>query len=307
MIAAAIDIGTNSVLLLVAEPVEGRGLRVLAEAEHITRLGRKLHETGMLQPAAIQETVAAVQKFAQKARQRGAQRVVVAATSAVREAVNGRIIAEEVQRTTGLGLRVLSGAEEARTTFVGVASDPALAHQALCVVDAGGGSTELIRGHDGRIASLTSIDIGCVRLTERFLATDPPRQEDVAQLMEHVREELRKSGVRRHLPGEILVGVGGTITTLAAIDQGLPRYQDECIDGYVLRLERVQALREWLQRLRLSERAKVVGLPPRRAPVIVAGSALFETLMAELNFAQLRVSTRGLRHGLLLLQDDANG
>lgn len=300
MIGAAIDIGTNSILLLVAEKGTGMQLRVLEEAERITRLGRGMERTGVLEASAIRETAEAVQELVEMAKRRGAERVLLAATSAARDALNGQELVWHVERTTGLTLRILSGIEEAEGTFLGVASDPALAQQVLRVVDSGGGSTEIIRGRAARIVALTSITVGHVRLSERFLSSDPPSDAQVARLVEYVRTEVRKAEVTRKEPAEILVGVGGTVTTLAAVDLRLAGYDAQRIDGHVLSVERVQALRRKLQALPLAARARVAGLHPRRAPVIVAGAAVFEAIMAELGFAELRVTTRGLRHGLLL-------
>ncbi|MBC7187466.1 MAG: Ppx/GppA family phosphatase [Calditrichaeota bacterium] len=301
-IAAAIDIGTNSVLLLVAEVAEGDIRRVLAEGECITRLGRGLQHAGALQPRAIEETVTAVCGFVTKAREMGAEEIHLVATSAAREAPNGAELAAELERSTGLAPRVLSGDEEAELTFLGVASGRPPGDKLLRVVDVGGGSTEFIQGRGRRILSKRSLKIGHVRLTERFLADDPPRSCQVVALMECVRQEVLEAGIGSRQESEELVGVGGTITTLAAIDQRLGSYEAARIEGHVLSIERVQTLRQQLQELPQSARARVVGLAPARAPVIVAGAAIFEAVMSALDFAELRVSTRGLRHGLLLAE-----
>lgn len=301
-IAAAIDIGTNSVLLLVAEVAERSIRSVLLEDECITRLGRGLQQAGVLQPRAIEETVTAVRGFVTRAREMGAEQVYLAATSAAREAANGAELAAEIKMCTGLPLRVLSGDEEAELTFLGVVSARSLGDTLLRVVDVGGGSTEVIHGRGRRILSKWSLEVGHMRLAERFLADDPPRACQVAELMECVRHMVLEAGIGRRRESEGLVGVGGTITTLAAIDQRLTPYEAARIEGHVLSIEPVRALRRQLQELPLTARAGVVGLAPARAPVIVAGAAIFEALMSALEFAELRVTTRGLRHGLLLAE-----
>ncbi|MCR4439530.1 MAG: Ppx/GppA family phosphatase [bacterium] len=301
-VAAAIDIGTNSLLLLVAEVAEGSIGRVLVEDECITRLGRGLQKAGALEPRAIEETVAAVCGFVAKAREMGAEQIRLAATSAARDAANAAELAAELKRSTGLPLRVLAGDEEAELTFLGVTSTDLPGDRLLRVVDVGGGSTEFIQGCGKRILRKRSLEVGHLRLSERFLADDPPRACEVTELKECVRQEVLEAGIEGRQAGEELVGVGGTITTLAAIDQRLASYEAARIEGHVLSVERVRALRQQLQELPLAARVRVVGLAPARAPVIVAGAAIFEALMSALDFDALQVTTRGLRHGLLVAE-----
>jgi len=298
---AAIDIGTNSVLLLVAEVVDGTLQAVVAEGECITRLGRSVEKTGTLDRGAIADTVAAVEHFVRQARELGSERILLAATSAVREARNSVELSAELLARTGLPMRVLSGEDEATLTFAGVATNPAWGEGLLRVVDVGGGSTEFIQGRGSHILRRTSVNIGHLRLTERLLKHDPPERGEVRLLMRTVRQCVRAAQMEKRASGEELLAVGGTITTLAAIDQELPGYDSARIEGYALSWARIRALRRQLQALPASARAHVTGLDPARAPVIVAGAAIFETFMAELGFSRLRVTTRGLRHGLVVL------
>lgn len=298
---AAIDIGTNSVLLLVAEVVNDRLGTIIDEGECITRLGRGLETTGALQRAALVETMAAVEGFVRRAKELGAERILLAGTSAVRAAPNRHELIAELRNRTGLTLRVLSGDEEARLTFIGVTTNPAWGEGLLRVVDVGGGSTEIIQGRGAHLLSSTSLDIGHVRLTERLLRHDPPEDQEVELLMHTVRHALRSTGVTAGGEGEELLGVGGTITALAVIDQHLPGYDAARLEGYTLSAERLTSLRRQLHALPLVARQRVTGLLAARAPVIVAGAAIFEALMGELGFSRLRVTTRGLRHGLVVL------
>lgn len=216
----------------------------------------------------------------------GATRTLLVATSAVRDAGNGADFLEELERRYGFTTRLLSGDEEARLTFGGVTAGRSL-DEATLVVDIGGGSTELLVGGPEGIGFHVSLDLGCVRMTERFA-------EDVDAVRAHVRAVLPELEPQR------AIGVAGTVTTIAALDLGLPEYDAERIHGH--RISRAAAERELarLASLQLEERKRLPGLEPERAPVIVAGAAILAELLAAYGLPELEASERDILHGAAL-------
>jgi exopolyphosphatase / guanosine-5'-triphosphate,3'-diphosphate pyrophosphatase len=290
---AAIDIGTNSTRLLVAD-ADGGTLREVERLLEITRLGDRVDADGELGEASMQRVETCVARYAERARELDAATPLAVATSAVRDAANGAEFMRRLEQGCGVRTRVLTGEQEARLTLRGVVSGGRLAG-AVVVCDIGGGSTELIAGEDGRVGFAVSLNLGCVRMSERHLHSDPPTAEEVAAL----RHEA--AGI---LPGDVpagsLIGVAGTITTLATIDLGLDEEIPERVDGHELSAEAVAAQLERLAALPLEERREVRGLMPERASTIVAGSAILAQLMRHLGAERLTVSERDILHGAAL-------
>jgi exopolyphosphatase/guanosine-5'-triphosphate,3'-diphosphate pyrophosphatase len=302
---AAIDVGTNTVLLTVAE-VRGGALVPLAERAEITRLGRGVDASGRLDPAAIAETVRVLAAYAAEARALGAARIACVATSAARDAANGADFFAAAEAAAGLQPAIISGDEEARLVwrsawrdFGGGAGRPG----PLAVLDVGGGSTELCLGWEARPASRRSLQVGAVRLTERHVRADPIDGAGLAALRAAAREALAPllalPGLERARGGR-LVGVAGTVTTLASVLQALPAYDAERVHGAWLTLAEVDALVARLAPLGVAARAALPGMEPKRADVIVAGGVVVAEAMRLAGFDRLVVSDRGVRWGLLL-------
>jgi len=297
---ASIDVGTNSVKLLVAD-VEGQQIRsVLHEQQIITRLGQGVDKTGELLPEAMDRTLKAIEDFKREAELAGAQDVIAIATSAARDARNCDTFIQEAMEKTGIKLSVVSGDEEAELTFAGTCSDPEFRSRRLILADIGGGSSEFITGQDGRIENRFSVNTGCVRLTEEFIHSDPVDATELQRIFQHLISSLYSRLVGLLTVERYLVGVGGTITTLAAIHQGMEIHDAGKIHRYVLQKEEIVRLLTYLMRMKLEDRKKVPGLPPQRADVIVAGAAIFSTIMEILRVGEITVSSRGLRYGILL-------
>ncbi len=293
---AAIDVGTNSVLLLVAEKRAGRFVAVQERAD-ITRLGRGVDRTRTLAPEAIEATLATIARFAQEARALGAAQLVVSATSAARDASNGQAFLDGAKERAGVEVEVISGEEEARLSFSSAHADFG-GQRPLVVLDIGGGSTEFIYGApDGTVSFRRSFDVGAVRLTERHLRQDPPHEDELQALDEALAAQLSE------LPppplGARLVGVAGSITTLAAVSLQLDVYDAERVHGATLSLEVARGVADRLASLPLRLRTTVPGLQPRRADVIVAGARVLVAAMQAVGATELTVSDRGLRWGLL--------
>ncbi len=292
MRVAAVDLGTNSTRLLVADVVDG-SVAELARRLEITRLGEGVDARGRLLPAAIARVRACLAEYGRVAEALGAARTLAIATSAVRDAENGKAFLREIERSHGFATRLLSGDEEAALTFRGVTSGRAVAEGTL-VVDIGGGSTELVLGGPAGVSWAASLQIGSVRLTERFLASDPPAPPELEACAQHVRASLPG------LEPAAAIGVAGTVTTLATLDLGLERWDPERTHGHRLAREAVAAQLERLAALPLARRERVPGLEPARAPVIVAGALILRELMAVYGLREIETSERDILHGAAL-------
>ena len=288
MRVAAIDQGTNTTRLLVADIEDGE-LEEVSKRVEITRLGEGVDARRRLLPVPITRVRNVLTDYRREAEQLGAERILLVATSAVRDAENGEAFLGEIEWSYGFVTRLLSGDEEAELTFRG-AADGRIG--STLVIDPGGGSTEFVVGEAGEIRSRESVDVGSTRLTERFLHTDPPTEEELAAAADYVRAVLPA-------PPEVdqAVGVAGTITTLAALDLGLDEPEGRGTHGHRLTLDAVRTQRERLAALPLEERSRLPGLHPKRAPVIVAGAVLVEQVLDRFGIA-LEVSERDILHGV---------
>ncbi|MGH7410317.1 MAG: hypothetical protein ACREJ6_04555 [Candidatus Methylomirabilis sp.] len=300
-ICAAIDVGTNTLRLLVAESGGRDSFTVLHEEQEITRLGEGLTPARTLQDAPRRRSLIVLKRFAEVARRFRVEQVAVVATSAVREAKNGEEFVGEAARETGLVIRVIDGKEEARLTLLGVRHGLCIGSQRVLVMDIGGGSTEFVLARGELIEGLVSTGLGVVKLTEAHLGSDPPSRAELRELEEAVLTRIER--LRRELPaleGSCLIGTAGTLTTLAAIDLGLVVYDRQKVQGHRLALSRVRDLFTQLAQLPLRKRRQVAGLESGRADVILAGTAILAVSMEQLGYDELQVSDDGLREGILL-------
>jgi exopolyphosphatase/guanosine-5'-triphosphate,3'-diphosphate pyrophosphatase len=303
---AVIDVGTNSIKLLVAD-VAGREVLPVHEESRQTRLGQGFYETNQLQPESIARTAEAVWEFGEIAREKDAVSVRVIATSAARDAVNPKDLTSAIERASGLNTEIISGAREADWVFRGVATDPELSKRPLLLLDVGGGSTEFILGHGTKQNFAQSFPLGTVRLMEKFPHGDPPTRSEFNScrdwldnfLLREVRPKLKPA--LKNEAGEIqLVGTGGTTSILARIEKKLDRFDREKIESTVLTYEQVVAHRKHLWKLPLAERKEITGLPKLRADVVLTGVLIYESVMEKFGFGELRISTRGLRFAAVM-------
>ncbi|MCL5098535.1 MAG: Ppx/GppA family phosphatase [Candidatus Omnitrophica bacterium] len=304
---AVIDVGTNSVKLLVAT-VTGQSVLPLWEESEQTRLGRGLRQSQRLQPESIAQTARAVARFAAIAARYDARSVRVVATSAARDAINQDELRSSIRQAANLDVRILSGEEEAEWAFRGVSTDPRLARRRLVVLDAGGGSTQLITGDSAGHRTRFSLALGAVHLLEHLQPGNPPRKGELTRCRAWLRDYFAL-----HLPppssilsggppgaGEQLVGTGGTSSLMAAIHLGLNTFDRQRIEEVCLTRAQIQQLLESLWRMSLADRKQIPGLPPERADVILTGVAIHAAIVEHLGMADLIVSTRGLRFAALL-------
>lgn len=295
MTLATIDIGTNTTLLLVASAC-GPDVTVLEERAEITRLGRGIGHNGALDGEAIARTLAVLREFAAAARRHQA-RIAAIGTEALRRAPNAAAFLDPAAEILGTQIEVIDGEREAALTFRAVvASFPDLQTGPLAVVDIGGGSTEIVLASGGQVSFRTSLPLGSVRLTEAFIHHDPPTAAERAATADAIDSAIR--GVPFPQQRTTLVGVAGTVTSVAAMALGLASYDPARVHGY--RLTRVDLDRE-IARLAAAtqvERERMVGLDPRRADVILAGAMILERIAATARVTEVRVSDRGIRWGL---------
>jgi exopolyphosphatase/guanosine-5'-triphosphate,3'-diphosphate pyrophosphatase len=289
MRVAAIDLGTNTTRLLIAD-VNAERVEEISGRTTITRLGEGVDARRRLLPLPIARVRNVLADYRRELESLGAERTLAAATSAVRDAENGEAFLGEIEWSYGFTTRLLTGEEEAELTLRGVGE---AGHDAL-VVDIGGGSTELI-GAGTRI----STELGSVRLTERFLPSDPPTEDELDTLGAATRSVLAEQ-VPETLTARRAIGVAGTVTSLAALDLGLVEYDRDRVHGHRLGDAAVKAQLERLAALPLAERRQVPGLEPERAPVIVAGAVLLREIMHHFGLASIESSERDILHGIAL-------
>lgn len=299
---AAIDCGTNSVRLLLAR---GNADGTFAELErelHLTRLGQGVDATGQFAAEALERTMAAVDDFAARIRRAGAQRVRFVATSAARDAGNRDAFFDGVRRRLGVDAEIISGAEEARLSFVGALSAARDVEAPALVMDIGGGSTELVLGaFEGDlpvILAARSLDVGSVRIRERYLHSDPPTPDEIAAATMFIDSLIDESGV--DVPAaRTWFGVGGTATSLAAIVLGLDTYDRRAVHGSTVSKDDLDAVTARLLSTPVARVMEIPSMPPKRADVICAG-ALIADLVGRRVGAPLSVSESDILDGLVL-------
>jgi exopolyphosphatase/guanosine-5'-triphosphate,3'-diphosphate pyrophosphatase len=314
---ASIDIGSNTLRLLIAE-VSGNGeIRELYSESRITRLGEGISIGKSLDPKAIERTVNALKIFKESADRYPLQGLSAVATSAVREASNKKDFLAVVKKEAGLVVDVIAGREEARLTLTGVLAGIRKLPAHSIVMDIGGGSTEFIFSEGNKPKALVSMSFGVVPLTETFIKNDPVEKKDLRDLRSAVKRWIEVSGERidkavynkgkryrrkgNFLPeGTMLIGTAGTVTTLAAIDQGLERYSFSRINNYVLKRSSVEKIFSRLKDMTLEERRNIPALEPGREDLILPGTLILLEAMNHFGFREVIVSDYGLREGIIL-------
>ena len=302
---AVIDVGTNSVKVLIGDVFPDGSVEPVHETSEQSRLGRGFYETHRLQPEPIAATAAAVGRFARLAREQGAETVRIVATSAARDAQNRDELLFALERAAEVSVEVIPGETEADWAFAGVCSTPELAQSRLLVLDVGGGSTEFILGTAGRPGFRRSFQLGSVRMFEQLQPGDSPSATELENARRHLREFLFREvspmigGALSECPPEKVVGVGGSTAILALIQAGTNAFDRTLIESTRFPAADLSGLVERLWSLPIAERRCLPGLPPERADVILIGAAIYEAILRVFGFAELSISTRGLRYAAL--------
>jgi len=301
---ASIDIGTNTVLLLVAE-VSGTKLNVIEENHRAPRLGRGVDESGYLSEEAMQRVIGVLREYQRRVTDSypEIETIRTMGTSAVRDARNRAEFSRKIATETGLELEILSGGQEARYTYLGAQS--VLSKEVLSdtnvVIDIGGGSTEIAMGRGGKLLDQYSFDMGCVRFTERYLKDDPLSDRQMEECRKAIGQMLSEHTFS-FSDSATLIGVAGSVTSLAYMAQEMDEYRAEPINGYIISLE---TLREYIAKLKTFTALELTRKYPvvmeERADIFRAGLLILEDFMEQYGFSQLAASTGGIRHGSLLV------
>lgn len=293
---AVIDVGSNSVRLLIARPSGGGSLDILDDASATLRLAREVDAHGRVAPEAFARTLGAIGDFVRLARRAGASEVRAVGTAALRDAANAGDLAAALRERWGIELEVLSGDEEARLAAFGAVFGLPIERGLL--LDLGGGSLLLARIEDRAAAETWTFPLGTLRLTDRFLASDPPADGEAKALRRHVRERLAEAGVPRLGAGEALVGAGGTVRNLANVSRRARRYPISRLHGYALSARRLRRVARRLAALPLRERRLVRGLNADRAGIVAAGALAVDAVAAHARAGAVLVAGQGLREGV---------
>ena len=295
---AVIDVGTNSVKLLLAERAGDGTWRELVDRSEVTRLGEGLAASGRLAAEPTARTIEAIAGMANEAWLQGADEVVAVGTAGLRAAANSADFLVAAAERCGLELEVIGGEEEARLSYLAAIPDVGAVEGSLLVFETGGGSTQFTFGRGDRIDDRFSVEVGAVRYTERFGLDDAVDEDRLAEAMEAIADDLR--ALHDRPTPDAVVGMGGAVTNLAAVKHELVTYDPNVVRGTVLTVQELDRLIERFRTRSADERRGIVGLQPKRAEVILAGACIVRTVLGTLRRESLTVSDRGLRHRLLV-------
>ncbi|BDI32210.1 hypothetical protein CCAX7_42610 [Capsulimonas corticalis] len=296
---AAIDVGTNSTKATLADADQGK-ITIVREDSEVTRLGEGVDASKTLKQIAMDRTLAAIQRFADAARADGATRIVAAGTSAMRDASNGPEFIDRIHRDAGVSIEIITGDREAELAYAAIRSDDSLglaADLALLVFDIGGGSSEFIVGEGNSVRAHRSLNIGAVRLTERFLHGDPPTASELEEAASYTREMLEQFELAPH--PKAIAGIGGTAINVAAVAAHAAGAGDAEIHGRSVTLADVNDVLGLFISRTTEERKRVPGLESARADVIIGGVLILQHLLQRAGVDRFVVSKRGLRYGLI--------
>jgi len=298
---ASIDLGTNTALLLIAR-VEKDKVIPLHNAQIILRLGRNIDASGLIQKEVFDKVLNAIIEFKATAENFNVDKIIAIGTSALRDAKNGDQLIEFIYQKTGIKIRVISGEEEARLTYFGAVSglDHKILNSKITVIDIGGGSTEIINGLGFEIKNLASLNIGTVRITEKFFKHFPPLEEEIKYARDFINNEFEKINDKFDFADSTLVGVAATVTTIAAYDLRLETYDGEKVNMHEMRFETIDEIYNKFKKLSIDEIKKIPQISKGREDVIFAGILILRDFMKKFKFDRIIASDRGVRYGAIL-------
>jgi exopolyphosphatase/guanosine-5'-triphosphate,3'-diphosphate pyrophosphatase len=295
---AVIDVGTNSVKFHVAERAADGSLRKRVDRAELTRLGEGLQERGEIGPEALERTAAAISDMVAEAKRNGALAIAAVGTAGLRMARNSAAVIATIRARTGVSIEVISGEEEGRLAYLAVKAGLGVPEGSLVVFDTGGGSSQFTFGRGSQVDERFSVDVGAVRYTERFGLDGVVPPDVLAAALGAIAADLSRIDGRP--APDLLVAMGGAVTNIAAVKHGLQTYDPDIVQGTVLDRAEIDRQIELYRSRDAAQRRGIVGLQPKRAEVILAGACIVRTVMDKLQQHSVRVSDRGLRHGLLV-------
>ncbi|MCX8022156.1 MAG: Ppx/GppA family phosphatase [Syntrophorhabdaceae bacterium] len=295
MKCAAIDIGTNTVLMLIADITSG--IREILDISMITRLGEGVKETGYLTKGGMERTYNALRTYKGIIEANGVDEILCVGTSALREAKNSSYFIHMVQEKLGIPVRVIREREEAFYTYLSVLNDGFITEGDTFIVDIGGGSTEIIKAEKNRFVDFVSLPVGSVKITEMFIRSDPPEGGELRAISEFINR-LLKSGEFLSW-GPRLIGTGGTVTNVATIHLGIKEFDKRRIHGEKIPLTGILSMIEKMKDMDVTERRKIVGMEKGREDVLLQGIIILKEIMVYLKADEIIVNANGVRHGVI--------
>ncbi len=296
---SSIDIGTNTILLLIVEAKGGKIIKVLHDEQVIARLGKGVDEHRIITSETANRVAEFLYSYRGTSHKYRSEKIIAVGTSALRDASNKREFCDEMLQKTGIDIEILSGDDEAEWTYRGALGDTGNEGQNFTVLDIGGGSTEIISGTSKTLSQKASLNVGCVRLTERFLRTSPPTLQEISECQSFVRSNLSTVDLTQSKNSRV-IGVAGTLTTLAAIHRRLTHYDPSKVEGCVLEREVVMLIFDQLKINTHEEMMRVPQISPGRADIVLAGMIILLEFMKAASLSEITVSDRGLRYGIIL-------
>jgi exopolyphosphatase/guanosine-5'-triphosphate,3'-diphosphate pyrophosphatase len=294
---AAIDIGSNSLLLYIAGKDSEGNLNSILDLSEITRLGEGLHKTGFLSPGSMIKSIKVISDFIEIAKQNIVDGIAAVGTMALRTARNSSEFISEVKNKTGLDIEVISGEEEARLSFIGVRQGLELKEKNFVIFDTGGGSTEFIRCENDMISDKFSINTGAIRITEDYLFESPVTDAALDFAEQNISNEI--GDIEKLFSSGELIGIGGNASNIASIKHNLKVFSSDIVHNTVITSEDLLSQIKLFSSKSLEERKKIIGLQPKRADIILAGALIIKVIMEKFKRTSLIVSDKGLRHGLI--------
>jgi exopolyphosphatase/guanosine-5'-triphosphate,3'-diphosphate pyrophosphatase len=295
---AVIDVGTNSVKFNISERRDDGSWRTIVDRAEVTRLGEGLEKTGEISSDALARTVDAIAAMAAEAQENGVAAIAAVGTMGLRTARNSQQFIDAVKQRCGVCIEVIPGEEEGRLAYLAVKSGLGLTEGSLAIFDTGGGSTQFTFGRGAVVEERFSVNVGAVRYTEKYGLGGVVSAEQLRAALDAIAADLARLGTGRS--PDLLVGMGGAVTNIAAVKHGLTKYDPNIVQGSVIDRAEIERQVELYRSRSLDDRQTIVGLQPKRADVILAGACIVKTVMDKLGKDKLSVSDRGLRHGLLI-------
>lgn len=300
MIIASIDLGSNSLSILIAK-IDNHRITPIFEKIYLIRLAQGIKENSLLHEDAKKRCLNVFKKIETLITKYNPDHILAVGTAALRNAIDGEIFSKSILKNFNIPIKIISGQNEANLTYLATINEFKKYNKNICMIDIGGASTEIVVGNSNSIFSKISLDIGTVNLTEEFINNDPPTKNELDQMEIKIKKILTK---KIHFPFNkenihLGIGVAGTLTTLKSIDLNIQKYDSKIIHGSKLNIKNLTKIKKKLCKMKIKDRIKLNGIDEKRADIIPTGSIILKLLMKELNLKSIYINDRGLRWGLI--------